>query len=789
MMDIIRRARYVAILVTTAALMAATAGADTGREWLPLQGPQAESEALVAVPVSNDQLVEIEIDIPGLVREMTMTPAGELPRLALDPEGFTTEVGRPQLPVLHRWVEIPAGAQLRLEVVSAQRQVLSLQQLGIDGQIAPVQPPLLKVPGARETASFERDDLFYAQDRWYPQDLAELGKADQVRSRRLVPVRVHPVRYNPGRGEVSICTGLRLRIHLTGSDAEETARRQRRWDSPEINKRLGRVVINYDHDAAKDVPALPVGYLIITHGNFYNQILPLAEWKEEKGFDVTVTQLSEISPQTAFGIQTYIQDAYNTWPVPPTYVLLVGDVGYIPTFNGSSSSTETDLPYGDMTGSYLPEIEVGRFSCSTTGEASAAVNKTLDYEKTDLSTLGWFDDAVFMASLDNYTISEGTHNWVISNYMDPNGYTSTKIYARLGGGTSDITANINAGRSIANYSGHGNQTSWSNPGFGISNINALTNADMYPFVISNACLTTDLGYGECYGEHWLNVAGKGAIAHWGASNYTYWGEDDILEKRMYQAIFDDELFTFAGFTNQAKWYTYQYYGGGGMSRYYYECYILLGDPSLMLPTTIPTNLTVGHPATVPLGTTTKVIVTVAQGGSDLEDALVCLLQEGHFQQAAYTASNGEAALYITPNVTDTILVTVTAHNGRPYQGTIVPADNVPPAEVTDLSAYLAGSALMLAWSPVTTDTMQNPKTVTGYAVYRGEAIDFLPSPANSLGTTAGTDFLDTQAAVGDTGTQHYYKIVAMDGGGLKSDPSRPAGEFDRWVTDTTSPPK
>jgi hypothetical protein len=758
-------------------------------EWLPLSGPRTEDPPAVTVTAADRHAVELEVEIPGLSLESVVTPGGDYPILALPGEGFTAGIGRPQLPVMIRWVEIPAGAEAELEIVEERSETIALSDLGIDEPIAPAQAPVPKVPGARERAEFQMDDEVYSADRYEPQEIARLGPVDETRGLSRVQVQIYPVRYNASQEKVSVCSALRLKIHLRGADLEETTRRARRWRHPVFDRSLKRTLLNRGRYTEKDVPALPIGYLIITDDGYYDEMLPLAEWKEQKGFEVTVTRTSQISPSTASGIKAYIENAYNTWPVPPLYVLLVGDVGDIPAFSGSSSSTETDLPYSDMTGTYLPELRVGRFSVSSTTEAAAVVGKTLDYERTDLSTLDWFDDAVFMASQDNYTVSEGTHNWVISNYMDPNGYTSNKIYARLGGGTSDITANINAGRSIANYSGHGSQTSWYNPGFGISNINALTNTDQYPFVISNACLTTDIGYSECYGEHWVNVTAKGAIAHWGSSNLTYWTEDDILEKRMYRAIFDDQIHTLAGFTDQAKYYHYQYWGGSGMSRYYYECYILLGDPSLELPTDIPASLSVTHPATVPAGATTKVLVDVFQGGSALEDALVCLLQEGGFQQAAYTGTSGQAALYITPFTTDTILVTVTAHNGRPYQGSIVPVDDVPPAAVSDLQTYLAGSGLQLVWSAVTTDTLNNPKSVSGYAVYRDETGDFEPTAANSLFTVAGTEYLDAAAAVGNTAVQHFYKVIALGSGGLKSEPSRAAGEFDRSIVHESGQPK
>ncbi len=82
------------------------------------------------------------------------------------------------------------------------------------------------------------------------------------------------------------------------------------------------------------------GYLIIVDDDFVDAITPLADWKDSKGFDVTVTLTSEISGgPTKENIKNYIVDAYNTWPVPPAYILLVGDVAQIPSWTGSDSGT------------------------------------------------------------------------------------------------------------------------------------------------------------------------------------------------------------------------------------------------------------------------------------------------------------------------------------------------------------------------------------------------------------------------------------------------------------------
>ena len=50
-----------------------------------------------------------------------------------------------------------------------------------------------------------------------------------------------------------------------------------------------------------------------------------------------------------------------------------------------------------------------------------------------------------------------------------------------------VAASLNDGRSILNYCGHGSPTSWGTSGFSNSDVNALTNDNMLPFITSVAC--------------------------------------------------------------------------------------------------------------------------------------------------------------------------------------------------------------------------------------------------------------------------------------------------------------
>jgi hypothetical protein len=53
-----------------------------------------------------------------------------------------------------------------------------------------------------------------------------------------------------------------------------------------------------------------------------NDLAPLIDWKRRKGHPVTLETFTTASTTS---IKNIIQNAYDTWPVPPEYVLLWGD--------------------------------------------------------------------------------------------------------------------------------------------------------------------------------------------------------------------------------------------------------------------------------------------------------------------------------------------------------------------------------------------------------------------------------------------------------------------------------
>jgi hypothetical protein len=93
----------------------------------------------------------------------------------------------------------------------------------------------------------------------------------------------------------------------------------------------------------------------------------------------------------------------------------------------------------------------------------------------------------------------------------------------------------------------------------------------------------------------------------------------------------------------------------------------------------------------------------------------------------------------------------------------------PPEAIDDLTASLLQGDIVLNWTEPNSEG-----GVSGYIVYRSTDS---AAAGDSLDSTSDITYTDTGAA-GDSGTNYYYTVKAVDGGGQKSLESNKVGEFD-----------
>jgi hypothetical protein len=640
----------------------------TDPSWVSLTTGMDKTTRVNLLESNFDQVV-FELQIPGIWSEDISTKGGNYSLLSVPDGGVTSVIGEPNLPVITKMVEIPFGAEVSVNVESFEVVEKSLGELGLTtNQIVPVQAPVPKIEGALQQAQFVINEKYYQQNAFLPEERVKLNQIGIIRGHRYVSMSIFPISYNPRMERVKIYTQIKVKLTLTGSDMTTTRNQLFRYASPPFEELCSKSFINYPAYAplVKGAPELPIGYLIITHQDFSASLADLVEWKTQKGFHVTVAEVPTIG-STKELIKSYIQDAYNNWTIPPTYVLFVGDVEYIPAWIGTSSSTATDLYYVKMDGDPFGDMFRGRLPAKNLTEANDMVSKILYYENPTSSDLDWMKKACFVAASDLDGLAEKTHDYVMLNYCYPNGMICDTIWQRLGGSTTMITNSVNNGRTILCYSGHGSEYFWSSVAYNQSDVRNLTNPNQYPFVLSHACFTGSFNVDESFGETWAKVANKAGIAFWGASNGTYWDEDDILEKRMFQAAFAETCYSVGNMTDKALWYVYQYYSGGGLSLYYLDAYNVMGDPSIDMWTKVAESLYVDFPPNISPGTNTVTITVQKSGSVPVGGALVCLYREGDVFETGYTDALGQITLYPSPDTFGYVDLAVTAHNSLPFE--------------------------------------------------------------------------------------------------------------------------
>ena len=264
-------------------------------------------------------------------------------------------------------------------------------------------------------------------------------------------------------------------------------------------------------------------YIIIASEAFYSssKLRQLAEWRSQyNGFNVIVVQfekLCSLYPQenSNASIKTFIQDAYNKSPDGRIrYVLLVGDVEYIPAHTSDMESVgeliATDNWYACVNGNDLiPDIAIGRLPAKNIDELQIMIDKTIQYEQSPLQG-DWCNNVLMVRGSVN--ISEKSLEEAKERFLISAGFNVTEIRDN----SDSIVSELNKGQYILEYAGHGSINGWEV--FGVQDIRKLQNDRMLPIIFSLSCNTGqyDNPQRDSLSESFIK-AQNGAIAFFGAS--------------------------------------------------------------------------------------------------------------------------------------------------------------------------------------------------------------------------------------------------------------------------------
>jgi hypothetical protein len=674
--------------------------------------PTNTQDYQITLGQSNSQGLNVHLCLTDYSIENV--PDNTFESIHVQKSGQTAEAGKPSLPTISFYAAVPQGAVADMSYSLPRTSSLLTGHMIYPAQLPKPDASLFDDP------PFVINETFYALDTYYPPSVVDISEPFTIRGCQMVLVTYYPFQFNPASKTIRTTPEATVTLSFKGGSGIFIPERLR---SIYFQPILDALVLNHDclERATLQTTASAGGHretgadlLIVAADQYYDQIQPLAQWRQDTGIQTMVVRWSEVG-STAADLRAYMTNAYTTWELPPSFLLLVGDadqvpVNYLYEDPYSGGYVGTDLWYCAVDGSdYLPDIHEGRISVEDPDQLTIVVDKILDYTKTPYMDTDWFNN-ILLAAYNEYGRYFVYTSDRIYNYLNPLGYNCTRQYqgGTPPGTTQGVINAINNGVAIANHRDHGaaqndgySYTGWSYPQFDTTNIPLLTNGRMYPVMFSMNCdsgwfdgeTDSQSGNWESIGEVGLREEGKGFVAILCSTRVSYSGYNDEFDAGLFDAMWPDfdpsyptndsanpfhgAVYRTSQVMNYGKFWMYdKYIVPGGCSPYpwdpdyetsrvTFEEFHMQGDPTMEIRTAFPQTLNVTYPSTIPTSPS-SVTVTVSCAG-----ALVCLSQPNGIYARNLTDDTGTTVIQVNPQSREPVKIVVTAPNALPFEGTIL----------------------------------------------------------------------------------------------------------------------
>ncbi len=687
-------------------------------EWIDLGVDGLPSGEVSVIEVTPSSML-LEITIPGIevnqiTREGTIYHELSIPGTTPNASGN----GHPSIPSLSFLAAISDAGISKITIENA-----AWVNLGIFNP-APMQP--IPSDDSYEPVPFTVVPSSY--NGIHPLTETNWVSDGVLRGVNVGRINVAPVKWDAETGMLSATPRMLVRIEFAGSISMDQRLHSRFWHNT-FNRTLinaevlGSPVIHVSSTTSEAVKAVTreqadditaADLLIIAGDDFVDTMMDtfIAE-KMKQGFLTAVVAGGSWS-QTE--IKDYVQNAYDTWTIPPSFVLFVGDSGDLTPYNTNGMSG--DNRYACVDGSdYMADIFNGRFVTGTNNYPGVE-DKILKWQFDPLMDSSFWNTGLCagMIQADGGTVASRwflfTCETVRDTYQNIYGKTFNREYVKdtsaappyyyrndlpsagqqvpsditWDGDAAGILGSINDGVFLVQHRDHGGVTGWADPGFYTSNLSGLANGEKTPIVMSINCLTGQF-VNNCFAENFF-AREDGAVAIVAAVEVSYSYFNDYFCYGVYKSFNDEYTSPPFSYTEPGGDYMggqalingklemqaaapFNPYGSWeGYAEDEWDLFQWFGDPTMDMRTEVPHNLTIDAPYNLPSGSTSATF-TVSNTNGPVENAMVCLQHTTGLWVSGNTNASGVVTLtFDAIGSLDDITYMVTAHNALPYDGVL-----------------------------------------------------------------------------------------------------------------------
>lgn len=705
----------------------------------------------------------VELTLPGVEVTPVIEQGTEYSVLSL--QGTTPNAlaeGYPMLPKVSFLAALPSVPSVSIAVTEADE--ISL------GRMTPYPMQPILPDNHNGPTGFVIDSDAYSSGQTIPGQYADYTVDGVLRGVTVGRFALTPFSWNSETGEITVARRLRVEIDFGGiADIEprlysrffEGIFRQHLINAevlgeaqPTISRQGASYVVARNSREADAIDGADL--LILAGDDFVDTMLDdFATTKHNQGFYTAVVAAGTWGEDS---IKTYVEEAYNTWTLPPSFLLFVGDAPQIPPYYTNGINSDNRYACMDGSSDYMADIFHGRFVVPT-DNYFIIENKILKWEFDPLMDPTFWGTALCAGMFQDNDSDGIADRWFLftcetvrDTYMGIYGNTVEREYVKSGSASpplyyrpdlpsagqevpSDITWTgsatginnaINSGVFLVQHRDHGSVSGWADPPYYISDLGGLSNGDKTPVVMSINC-STGAFTSDCFAENFFKMEG-GAVMVVAASATSYSYFNDYFCYGMYYSFNDEYTSPPAPYTfPQGNYMAAQAMWGGKMEMQTaapfnpygsweayaedeWDLFHVFGDPTMDMRTEVPVELLVDAPTGLPVGAT-EATFTLSTADAPVEGGLVCIRKpDDDIWASGYTDAAGSVTLTFDPVATQSEAYWMaTSHNTLHDEGVIYCVG------IEDEQGQVPQTSFLHPWPNPSSGTVVFPVSIAGSA--------------------------------------------------------------------------
>ena len=526
---------------------------------IPSTLPMAKSTILS----SDANGMTVRIEMPELQFAPATGGGKNWTQLVLPKSDTPSADGSPGIPVISRSFGVPDGAKLSVvpgstesyeikgvDVFPAQGQALDADQPIPGPPKSPAKPDFLK--GTFAQPDFTMNPDAYKTDAFVPSAPASGQILGQFRDVTIGGLTIPAAQYNPHDKLLKVINTIDIKATFAGGQGF-TPELNSPWERSQQS--LIASLLNRNAILSK-IPFVirrcGEEMLVITNPATQAAADAFAVGKRAQGWRTNVFQVGSGAGQigtTPAQIQAFIRSHLTALLcIHPSYVTIMGDDDLVPTFTDGPSGIPSDLKYSLKTDAdEIPDLAIGRILGNDQAAVGTAVSKIIGYETTAPTGNGMLNKALVAAQFQDDD-NDGTENRTfitmaetVRNGLTARGVAVNRVYGESPGnnpqrfqdgsalpasllkpgfawnGTgAQVSAAWNEGRFMVVHRDHGYSDGWGTPSFGTADVQALTNGNRLPVLLSVNCSSGAYDYDETsFASEALVKSGGGAVGVFG----------------------------------------------------------------------------------------------------------------------------------------------------------------------------------------------------------------------------------------------------------------------------------